>query len=194
MQQISKNMFDHAERNLESPCRYKMLIYGRKTKANLLLTTLKNNDDNPKASSKRMIRPSTAIIHHDSKYDSDMYTHLSGLISGSILNTMLSDFSDEPNMSHITNLITESKRLSLIIEIYASNDDRGFEEHYVIDNGILVINESKNIVRYNMDGFRSVLDVKHMINITISQNDFENESFVSVGGFKNKDFKIYDSE
>lgn len=76
------------------------------------------------------------------------YAIICGDVAWSIISTMLKDA--DPNGGW-TNLQRETAGLNLVVEIYSSEPGIGFQEHYIIDNGTLTVEEEEDYSEYWFD-------------------------------------------
>lgn len=73
---------------------------------------------------------------HDQRFDSTMISiEGSGECANSVMSSMMA-FSGWPRT-----LESEANRLGLCVEIYSSEEKNRFQEHYIIDKGLVVVNE-----------------------------------------------------
>lgn len=84
-------------------------------------------------------------------FDADVYdeednaVYVSGDVAWSILSTMISP---PPNR---TTIIDQSKRLNLDVEIFSTEPGIGFQEHFIIKRGTIVVNECMEYLEYHFD-------------------------------------------
>lgn len=76
--------------------------------------------------------------------DECVSTFISGECAWSVKNCMLAESSDE--YEHLTSIDKVSKELDLLIEIVSEERGFNFTEHYVIDNGEILINECNELI------------------------------------------------
>jgi len=85
-----------------------------------------------------------------------------------------------------TDIIAESKCLNLIIEIYSEEEGIGFQEHYLIINGDLIIDECVNYSCFYWDEYEypTIEDFNEGHNTNFTEDMFDNNGELKIGGFK----------
>lgn len=96
-----------------------------------------------------------------------------------------------PNEFRGTTLQIESERLGLDIEVYSEESGCCFQEHYVICNGDIVVDESEDWYEYYIGDYETKAEAEEDLGITITDEEWNSgEDFISRGGFGSWDFDI----
>lgn len=86
-------------------------------------------------------------------------------------------------------ILTLSKQYDVQVEMYSAEPGMGFQEHYYIDKGELVIDDiAEDYTSVYMDAYKSVDEIFEDLGVRISEEQFKNEEFVDIGGFENWHF------
>lgn len=86
-------------------------------------------------------------------------------------------------------ILTLSKQHDVQVEMYSAESGQGFQEHYYINKGELVIDDiAEDYISLYTDDYESVDEVFETFGVRISEEEFKNEEFVDVGGFENWNF------
>lgn len=95
-----------------------------------------------------------------------------------------------PNEFRGTTLQIESKNLNLGIEVFSEESGMCFQEHYVIINGNITVNECVDYNEYYLDEYETKEEAEEDLDIEITDEEWEEHEFISRGGFDNWDFEI----
>lgn len=90
-----------------------------------------------------------------------------------------------------TTLLIESERLNLDIEVFAEETGMCFQEHYLIRNGELHIDECVDYYEYWVEEFETKEEAEEELEIEITDEEWnDNEGTIRRGGFGDWDFII----
>lgn len=83
-----------------------------------------------------------------------------------------------------TSLIKESKNLGLVIEVYSEESGVGFQEHYIIDNGEVLVDKCVEYREYywDKDEFPTIESFNKEYELDVQEDDFDGE-YCTTGGF-----------
>lgn len=95
-----------------------------------------------------------------------------------------------PNEFRGTTLPIESKRLGLDIEVFSEECGMCFQEHYVIINGDVIIDECVDWYEYCIDEYKTKEEAEEDLGIEITDEEWEEHEFISRGGFGDWNFDI----
>lgn len=87
-------------------------------------------------------------------------------------------------------LIEATEKWNLIVEIYSEESGCCFQEHFIFDNGEVVCDECIDWYEYCIDDFETKEEAEEELGIEITDDEWENECFISRGGFENWEFSI----
>lgn len=86
-----------------------------------------------------------------------------------------------------TNMLTESERLNLVIEAYSSEPGMGFQEHYLIDSGEIVIEDEVDYSEnYAPDlSLEEKIEIAEEHNVTVEEleNMVNDDGDICFGGY-----------
>ena len=101
--------------------------------------------------------------------------------------TYYKDFEDEyGDNSRSTTLQLESERLHLDIEVYSNEIGIGFQEHYLIKDGLTKISESADLYVYCIEDYETKEEAELDNDITITDEEWsDNDGYIYRGGFEN---------
>lgn len=110
------------------------------------------------------------------------------MFEGNYYNSLKERYPDE---FRGTTLLRESKRLKLNIEVYSEESGCCFQEHYVIMDGDLIVDECVEWEEYSLDEYETKEEAERELEITITDEEWsDNEGYITRGGFDNWDFEI----
>lgn len=96
-----------------------------------------------------------------------------------------------PNEFRGTTLPIESKRLNLDIEVFSEEGGMCFQEHYIIRNGNVEVDECVDWEEYYIGEYDSKEEAEEDLEIEITDEEWNcGEEYISRGGFDNWDFII----
>lgn len=104
--------------------------------------------------------------------------------------TYYNDFKKYGAQNHSTTLIQESGKLNLDIEVYSEESGMCFQEHYLIKQGILEINEEREWNEYCICDYETKEEAEEELEIKITDNEWKNEEYISRGGFEEWSYEI----
>lgn len=90
-----------------------------------------------------------------------------------------------------SSLIRESKLLNLTIEVFSEEYGVGFQEHYVIQNGNVIIDECVDAQEYVACEFDTVEEFNEEYGLNITKEQFEEDDYIVIGGFGDWEFDEY---
>lgn len=88
-----------------------------------------------------------------------------------------------------------SERCNLQIEVYGSEDSVGFEEHYIIQNGVMLQEEERDALWLYTDDYEDYDEMKEyadMDGYTFTRDQYDQaqtSEVIVLGGFQSHDFK-----
>ena len=82
---------------------------------------------------------------------------------------------------HGTNLLIESQKLNLIIEVFSEEGGAGFHEHYVIKEGKFIIKES---TKYKAIHYSHLEEYNQEHGTEYTLQDFNGDVYLEIGGFE----------
>lgn len=89
-----------------------------------------------------------------------------------------------PNEFRGTTLPIESEKLNLDIEVFSEECGEGFQEHYVISNGIINVDDSVDYQTYYMDNYETKEEAEEDVGRSITDEEWEDgNGCIEVGGF-----------
>lgn len=97
---------------------------------------------------------------------------------------------DYPDAFRGTTLPLESERLNLRIEVFSEECGMEFQEHYVIINGEVIVDECVDYSEYCLEEFATKEDAEEELDIEITDEEWETEEYIKRGGFESWDFGI----
>ena len=90
-----------------------------------------------------------------------------------------------------TTLVEESERLNLRIEVFSEECGMCFQEHYVIINGDVIVEDCVDWEEYCLEDYETKEEAEEDLGIEITDEEWESgESYISRGGFGEWDFSI----
>ena len=96
-----------------------------------------------------------------------------------------------PNEFRGTTLPIESERLGLDIEVFSEECGMCFQEHYVILNGKLIVDECEDWNEYYLCDYNTKEEAEETLGIKITDEEWNgDEDFISRGGFGEWNFTI----
>ena len=89
-----------------------------------------------------------------------------------------------------TTLPLESERLGIDIEVYSEESGCCFQEHYIIRNGIVEVDDCVDWYEYFLDDYNTKEEAEKELGITITDEEWNSHEAISRGGFGEWDFEI----
>lgn len=85
---------------------------------------------------------------------------------------------------NITNLEIETKRLGLFVEVISEESGLSFMEHFIIDNGKILLEDCIDYEEYCMEEYESVEEFNKDTGENWTEEEFENynEEYYKIGG------------
>lgn len=169
-------------------CFYDLKVIGAKESVDELIQILQY-----KHPELRMYRIFSADVYEEGiNSDGKYYVAVCGDVAWSISSTMLRAITPEPK--EITNILMETARLELVVEIFSSEPGVGFQEHYIIKDGEIKTDECLDYSEYwyyssDWEGdteeakFAAFCEEYELKNATLE--DLEGGRIYKEGGFQN---------
>ena len=184
-------------------CYYSMCVKGKKENVEEFIKVMQADYDygTKKFSYDRhLFRVFEANCSEFYKEENDVYkVFINGECAWSVMSCMFEDnFSyykrfkeDYPNDFRGTTLTIESERLNLDIEVYSEECGMCFQEHYLIRQGKLEIEECVDWCECYKGDFETKEDAEEELKIEITDEEWNDDSeYISCGGFDSWDFVI----
>lgn len=88
------------------------------------------------------------------------------------------------------NLPQKTKELDLVVEIYSQEND--FQEHYIIDRGVVIISHCTDYAEFDLSVFRTKEEAEKELNMEITDNEWNeyHDDWLPRGGFGDWIFTI----
>lgn len=126
--------------------------------------------------------------------DNDLYTvHVYGSCTKSCNMCMLESENSyytmhlNDNRSRQTSLIRESKLLNLKIELFSESESDDYQEHIIVDNGEIVVNESDDVDIYYVEDYDTKEDAEKDLDVEFTDEEWDNredrDNYIYRGGF-----------
>ena len=168
-------------------CFYDMKVVGKKENVDELIRILLYKNENL-----YMYRIFSADVYEEWYSDGKYYVVLCGDVAWSVISTMLKDITS--NKSNLTNLQSETKRLTLSVEIFSSEPGMCFQEHFILSNGEIKVDECVDYTECYFDEmdwsgnsieekFALFCEYNGISDITL--DDLEDGNLFKDGGFDN---------
>lgn len=85
-----------------------------------------------------------------------------------------------------------SEKWNLVIEVYSAEDGIGFQEHYVFDNGVVVVDECVDWrAGWDISDYDSRRDFEEDYDIEITDEEWEDRYIQESGGFGEWEFGLW---
>lgn len=123
--------------------------------------------------------------------DGEFILGISGYCAWSIHSCMFPDslYFTKGTSPNAVDILTLSEQHQVQVEMYSEEPGVGFQEHYYINRGELVIDDiAEDYTSVYMDAYESVDEIFEDLGVRISEEQFKNEEFVDIGGFENWNF------
>lgn len=184
-------------------CDYSMCVKGKKKSIEEFIKVIKSNYDYNVMEfeyNRHLFRVFEADYNEIEQVGANTYqVIINGYCAWSVASCMLdgcyyyADLKKRfPNEFRGTTLQKESKKLNLDIEVYSEECGCCFQEHYVIVNGDLVVDECVDWYEYYLGDFKTKEEAERELEISITDKEWlENkDDYISHGGFDSWDFEI----
>lgn len=131
---------------------------------------------------KHFYRVFDADVMEEGEQDDKYYAIITGDCAWSVHSCMMSGpysyYSDNVNdnelrKEHSTTLVLESKSLKLKIEVYSAEPGMGFAEHYLIDNGKILVDEEFEYNEFYLGDYKTKEEAEEELGINISSQEWE---------------------
>lgn len=96
---------------------------------------------------------------------------------------------DKSNLEFIT-LIEACRKWNITMEVYSEETGCCFQEHYLIRNGDIELDECIDYYEYCLGDFRTKEEAEKELEVTITDEEWDNEGLISKGGFEDWEFII----
>lgn len=97
---------------------------------------------------------------------------------------------DKSKLEFVT-LIEASEKWNLIVEVYSEESGCCFQEHYVVDNGDLIVEDCVDYYEYYLGEYNTKEEAEKELDIKITDEEWNSgEDYISRGGFDDWDFTI----
>ena len=96
---------------------------------------------------------------------------------------------DKSKLEFIT-LVEACEKWNITMEVYSEETGFCFQEHYIIINGDVELNDCVDYYEYYLGDFRTKEEAEKELEITITDDEWDNEEFILKGGFENWEFNI----
>lgn len=96
---------------------------------------------------------------------------------------------DKSKLEFIT-LIEACKKWNIIMEVYSEETGCCFQEHFIIRNGDVEVDECVDYYEYYLGDYNTKEEAEEELEITITDDEWNNEDYVQRGGFGDWDFEI----
>lgn len=135
------------------------------------------------------------VTEEDYNETHDYYAIVSGNCAWSVSSCMLDRphsyqnryKNDEDNRG--TDIVTESRNLGVIVEIYSSEPGVGLQEHYYINKGNIEINQCVEYEEHFWDQDEYTMeDYNEEYGTNFTEDQFDEDGCCKIGGFENWDF------
>lgn len=126
----------------------------------------------------------------DDKYFAELYGYCAWSVYSCMCDGEYTYNGDHPNMGGTT-LEIESKRLNLTIELFSDEPGCEFAEHFLFINGDWVINDCVDFQEYDTIEFENVEEMNAEYDTDFTQEEFEANDTIYVGGFPNWRFDAW---
>jgi hypothetical protein len=86
-----------------------------------------------------------------------------------------------------TSLIKESKLLNLKIELFSESESDDYQEHIIVDNGEIVVNESADVDVYYVEDYDTKEDAEKDLGVDFTDEEWnereDRDNYIYRGGF-----------
>ena len=96
---------------------------------------------------------------------------------------------DKSKLEFIT-LIEACRKWNITMEVYSEETGCCFQEHYIIINGDVELDECVDYYEYYLGDFYTKEEAEEELGITITDEEWDNDEFISKGGFEDWEFNI----
>lgn len=89
-----------------------------------------------------------------------------------------------------TTIPIESKRLNLDIEIYSKESGMAFQEHYLVKQGTIELDEECEYTECYLDDYETKEEAERELEIKITDYEWDEGGYISRGGFEEWSYEI----
>ena len=184
-------------------CYYSMCVVGSKDSIEEFIKVIQadyNYDTMNFSYDRHLFRVFEAIDDDIEKIGPNLYrVTISGNCAWSVASCMFDTHSTSyysslksryPDAFKGTTLPIESERLNLQIEVFSEECGMEFQEHYVIINGDVKVDECIDYYEYYIEEFATKEEAEKELEMEITDEEWENEDYITRGGFDSWDFSI----
>ena len=182
-------------------CFYSMCVKGKKENIEEFIKVMEAGYDYGTMKfdyDRHMFRVFEAYYDDIEQIDENVYqVTISGDCAWSVASCMMKDgyYSDVkkryPNEFKGTYLQSESLRLELDIEVYSEESGACFQEHYIIRNGDIEVEECVDLYEYYIREYNTKEEAEENLDVEITDEEWRSgEEYISRGGFGEWDFEI----
>ena len=143
------------------------------------------NPDTKEPVERHLWRVFDAYVDEDITTGDERKVSLSGSCAWSVKSCMFEGFgtyqSQHPD-GNGTTIPIESDRLQLTIEIFSEECGMCFMEHYVVVDGVVIIDECVDWEEYCTEDYETVEEMNEECGTNFTQEQFDEEDYISVGG------------
>jgi hypothetical protein len=91
------------------------------------------------------------------------------------------------NRPRQTSLIKESKLLNLKIELFSESDNEKYQEHILVDNGEVMINEHSDVEVYYVENYDTKEEAEKALGVDFTDEEWnereDRDNYIYRGGF-----------
>ena len=96
---------------------------------------------------------------------------------------------DKSNLEFIT-LIEACRKWNITMEVYSEEPGCCFQEHYIIRNGVVEVDDCVDWYEYFLDDYKTKEEAEEELGIAITDEEWNSCKAISRGGFGEWDFEI----
>ena len=180
-------------------CDYEIRVRGKKEKVEEFIKVIQsdyNVDKNTSEFDRHLYRVFDADVY-DKKEENGLTTaYIAGTCAWSVHSCMMEGsytyYNEYSKLeTHGTSLIQESKNLHLEIEVGSEESGCTFSEHFLINNGDMVIEECNDFYEIYWDGTpESLKEINEAHDLNLTEKDFDENDYYKIGGLDTIDFVI----
>lgn len=176
-------------------CGYDMKVIGVKEKVEEFIKVLKADysySNNNFSFDRHMFRVFDAAVYDEEINDDNYIAYINGNCAWSVATCMFENgyYKDVkerfPDIFRGTTVVDESKKLQLKIEIFSEECGMCFQEHYLIDNGNIKIDESVDWQEYYLGDYKTKSEAEKDLETTITDEEWKEHKtdYIERGGFE----------
>lgn len=173
-------------------CNFTAMIKGPEANVNKMIEIFQRTDYKDGPHMYRIFEASHDEADNDTYDDGELSAMIDGYCAWSVADCMMPGigyFEEEKMSPNEYSLVEASHDLKLQVEIYSEEPGNGFQEHYYVKNGEVLIDEvAKDFQSVFTDDYDSVEEFNDQTQLNISKEQFESEDFIEAGGFEEWSF------